>query len=92
MYLRQNATNKKPKINYFEYQRHENEPKIRRYYAVSPELEDELLDNGYFLKRRVWRNMKKIRREYSRPVHEHSYEVHEVAKIRPIHTQFLHKY
>lgn len=49
-----------------EYQAHELEPKRFKTYEISSGVEDELLANRFFLKRRVWRNMNKIRRAYAR--------------------------
>ena len=46
-----------------DYENSKNEPKFRKNYEISPELEAELLDSGYFLKSQVRRNMKKIRRQ-----------------------------
>ena len=55
--------NKKLLTKWADYQEYDSEPKYREKYDISPELEDELLDSGYFLKARVRRNMKKIRRQ-----------------------------
>lgn len=48
---------------------HENEPKnVVRLKVPPPEVESELLTNRFFLKRRVWKNMDKIKRLNSRAV------------------------
>ena len=68
------ANNKQPKIKYDQYLDLEIEPKEPKSYAISPELEEELLSSRYFLKRRVWKNMDKIRRDdakLSAPHREH---------------------
>lgn len=77
-------TNKKPKTNWFEYEPHEHEPKVRNV-DVSPELADELLDGSYFLKKRVWRNMKKIRKQYAQPVYRYTPAKRETKRFGQIH-------
>lgn len=54
--------NKHPKVKYTEYLNHEDEPKRFKNYSVPSDVKDELMANRYFLKRRVWKNMEKIRR------------------------------
>jgi hypothetical protein len=49
--------------SYGGYLDHESEPRPRR--MIEPELEAELLSNRYFLKKRVWKNMDKIKRHNS---------------------------
>ena len=53
---------KKIRYKWDEYEAFGSEPSYRSRYDLSPELEDELLDKGYLLKRRVWRHMKKIQK------------------------------
>lgn len=45
----------------------EGEPEAPSNDAYSFGLKEELFSNRYFLKHRVWRNMKKVRRQYMRP-------------------------
>lgn len=71
MYRQYTTANKKTHINWNDYESSESEPNIRDEYYMSPELEDELLNSGYFLKARVQRNMRKIRREYGTPLSDH---------------------
>lgn len=63
-------TKKQSKKNYFEYEPLTDEPSFRENYDISPELEAELIDHGYFLKRRVWRQMKRIQKQNSRPLRD----------------------
>lgn len=92
MQVAHKQANKNPKkINHFKYQVNENEPKIHAGYDIPPEIEDELLDNGYVLKRRVWRNMRKIQRQYFKPVHKYHHEGHTARKFKTAHGQLLHK-
>jgi hypothetical protein len=56
--------NQKLQTKWNEYEFYESEPRTRKQYDMSPDLEDVLLDHGYLLKARVRRNMKKIRRQY----------------------------
>jgi hypothetical protein len=55
--------NKKPKTNWSEYQFHEKEPAVdwQSYSSIAPY--DGLFDHSPFLKRQVWRKMKKIEQE-----------------------------
>jgi|GEM_PF-6952014 len=64
MFLHREKGNKqsKTKINYDDYIAGHMEPPEHHRYDISPELEDELLSNRFFLKRRVWKNMDKIKR------------------------------
>jgi len=82
--------NKQPKTNYFEYELYENEPKIRKNYNVTPEFENGLLDYSYFLKRRVWRQMKKVQKQYPKPVFEHHYDKPRTGKVRTLHHKPAH--
>ncbi len=67
MFLRYESVKKKqPKVENSQYLNHELEPKRLRTYKIAPEIEEELLANRYFLKRRVWKNMNKIRRSDAR--------------------------
>lgn len=67
MFLRKRAAkNKKPKVRYSEYLSHEGEPKHFKTYEIPQDIEEALMANGFFLKKRVWRNMSKIRRSYAR--------------------------
>lgn len=43
-----------------------SEPEPQNTTEPSFDIKDELFNNRYFLKHRVWRNMKKIRRQYDR--------------------------
>lgn len=52
-----------------QYELSENEPKIKRNYDISPELEEGLFDHSYFLKRRVWRQMKQVQKHNSSQLH-----------------------
>jgi hypothetical protein len=60
------SSNKNPKINWNHYQIHEMEPPDRHNNEISPELEEEVLDYGIFLKQRVRRNIHKMHRQYNR--------------------------
>lgn len=62
MYIRRIASNKQPNIKDKEYLGLKSEPHDFGQYGVTPEVEAELMANRFFLKRRVWRNMDKIRR------------------------------
>jgi hypothetical protein len=66
MYREYTKTNKKPKINWNDYEYHEREPQYYKEYDASAELEDILVDHHPFLKHRVWRTMKKMRHDESR--------------------------
>ncbi len=67
MFLRHRLVkNKDPKVENSQYLNHELEPKRLKIYKIAPEIEEELLANRYFLKRRVWKNMDKIRRSDAR--------------------------
>lgn len=58
---RQNYTNDK-----LHFVAHENEP-VDNNKSFSPdEIKQELFENRFFLKRRVWRNMRKVRRHPQR--------------------------
>lgn len=54
--------NKQAKVKYTEYLDHEREPKRLKNYNIASDVKAELLANRFFLKRRVWKNMKKIKR------------------------------
>lgn len=82
--------NKQPKTNYLEYETHEKEPKMPRNYAISSEVENELLDYSYFLKRRVWRQMKKVRKLHYRPVYEQRPGNPRLEKARPLNHKPAH--
>ena len=82
MHLLHNTTNnKQPKIKYEEYLSLADEPKEFRNYNVPAEIEDELLASRYFLKRRVWKNMEKIRRSKVHPDSNH--KEHRKRSLRP---------
>lgn len=67
MFLQKRTTkNKKPKVKYSEYIVHEDEQKNLKSYVIDQDTEEELLANRYFLKRRVWKNIEKIRRSHAR--------------------------
>jgi hypothetical protein len=53
--------NKKPKIKYEDYLSLESEPRLSKFYEIDLEIEEDLRANRFFLKRRVWKNMDKIR-------------------------------
>lgn len=55
------------------YVYHQNEPKnLNLLKLPTSEVEHELLANRFFLKRRVWKNMDKIKRLNSRDMHHYS--------------------
>ena len=57
---RNNAKNKESKIKYEYYLSLKSEPRHSKVYEIDSEIEEELLANRFFLKRRVWKNMDKI--------------------------------
>lgn len=73
--------NKQPKTKYEDYLNHESEPRQPTTYNIDPELEDELMANRFFLKRRVWKNMDKIRRANARL--NTSYQSHNKKVLKP---------
>lgn len=84
MLLQRNSIkNKQPKIKYEDYLSLESEPRHPRTYGINPELEEELLANRYFLKRRVWKNMDKIRQANARP--DMPYQSHNKRLLKPRH-------
>jgi hypothetical protein len=86
MFLQPNSVkNKQPKIKSENYLSLESEPGHTGVYAIDPETEEELLSNRYFLKRRVWRNMGKIRRVNSR-----ADRVHQLPEKRTFRPRHLH--
>ena len=56
-----------PQTGWQRYLPYEDEPKPSRGYDMSAELEEELMNDDYFSKAKVLRNMKKIRRQNSYP-------------------------
>lgn len=69
------AVEGKPKVKYSAYLYHEKEPRTFASGTMPPEVEHELLANRFFLKRRVWKNMEKIRRanrldKFQKPVRQ----------------------
>jgi len=60
--------------NYTDFLIHEREPIDSHKSFTVEEIKQELYENRYYLKRRVWRNIRKIRRhsqiqnQYSEPV------------------------
>jgi hypothetical protein len=66
--------NKKPKLFLSEYLTHESEPKAKNNYDLTPELEEDLLEHGVFLKQRVWRNMSKLQRHEARLARDYGKE------------------
>lgn len=49
-----------------DYLLHKSEPNNFRIYEIPSDVEEELLVNRFFLKRRVWKNMEKIKRAQPR--------------------------
>lgn len=62
MYSYGGLKNKVSRYGWDEYEPYDDEPISRRDFGLSPELEDELMDNAVFLKKRVWRQMKKLKK------------------------------
>ena len=77
--------NKQPGASYFGYELFESEPKIKRRYYMSPELEDELLDHSYFLKRRVWRQMKRMQKDNSTHIYSPPETKHKPSGFNTVH-------
>jgi hypothetical protein len=72
MYTTYKKVNKNPQAYWADYEPSQEEPKTYNKYDISPELETELLNSGYFLKARVMRSARKMRRQQS-VVHKHSH-------------------
>ncbi|PJE65518.1 hypothetical protein COU91_01235 [Candidatus Saccharibacteria bacterium CG10_big_fil_rev_8_21_14_0_10_47_8] len=77
--------NKEPKIKYEDYLSLESEPKYSKTHKVNQYLDEELLANRFFLKRRVWKNMDKIRRTNARLNTPHQSHDKRVFKPRHLH-------
>ena len=75
--------NKEPKIKYEDYLTLEPEPKHHRVYGDNIYLEEELLANRFFLKRRVRKNMDKIRQTNTRL--NVPYQSHDKRVFKPHH-------
>jgi hypothetical protein len=72
--------NSDPTMNGPYFLSHELEP-IDNYRSFAPnEIKEELYENRFFLKRRVWRNMRKIRRH---PQIQYRFTGPENKKLRP---------
>lgn len=82
--------NKQPKTNYFKYEAYESEPKMHMRYNLSPELEDEVLDHGYFLKQRIRHRIHQLRKEYYRP--SYLYHKPQIKKYKTRHHKPAHTY
>jgi hypothetical protein len=63
---------KKSKTNWSDYQFHERDLSLYKRFGRSPGLEDIFIDHNPYLKRRVWRNMRKVRREGAKSKHHTS--------------------
>jgi hypothetical protein len=53
---------KQPRVNYQQYLLHQNEPGEHTVGYMDPEVEKELIQNRFFLKKRVWRSARKFRK------------------------------
>lgn len=53
------------RVNYKQYIAHSDEPDTRVVDFIEPEIEEELMQNRSFLKHRVWKNAKRLRRPSS---------------------------
>jgi hypothetical protein len=86
------TTNKKSQIKWNQYEIHEKEPKENRRYEISPEMEDEVLEYGFFLKQRVRRNMKKMQAQYRKSAHIHQKPeaAHQEPQLRILRDRLLH--
>jgi len=82
---RSGIKNKQPEVKYEDYLNLELEPSYSRAYEINPDLEEELLANRYFLKRRVWKNIDKIRRANARLNIPHQSPSKRVFKPRHLH-------
>lgn len=81
------ASNKNSQTKWDKYELLESEPKQPRNYRITPELEDELIDHSRFLKKRVWRQMKTIRKRTARP----RYAAHYVKPQKKSNIHFRNK-
>lgn len=61
---------------------HEREPKDNLKSFTSDEIKQELFENRFFLKRRVWRNMRKIHRH---PQIQYRFTGSELKTLKPRH-------
>lgn len=66
MYRKNQHTHKQQKPDYRKYIAHKDEPRESLYGEwldhIDPELEQELAQNRFFLKRRVWKSAKKFKK------------------------------
>ena len=83
---------KRVNIKTFEYEPHEGEPVSRKAYDISPELEEELLDNGYFLKMRVRRQIKKMQKQNSGRLYTDRFAGRHVRSFKPRRHWPLHSF
>jgi len=85
MRVQYSQTHKRPVSDYFEYETYDSEPSTKPRYDIPPELQEELLDHSYFLKHRVWRQMKKMNKHNPEHLHFQPAAHHKSSKFSAAH-------